>query len=216
MGHAPRGVALAWGPNGRPSKSRRSVARDCGCHVFSQDATKSDFRHGHRVSFPGVVTGARPLATFAPNDEALFARMIYRLDPVYLERLEGQKNLRMFYGHSIALGVFVVSISQLGIRAAPLAALAFGASAFFHWKLDQIHAQNMKSAEDFEVEVVDGYLVFRSAVDEHRLFLKDLESARQASRFEPIKLVFSGRPPLKLEGLRDAHKLVDELAGHVR
>ncbi|MDB5533893.1 MAG: hypothetical protein JWO28_2208 [Hyphomicrobiales bacterium] len=75
---------------------------------------------------------------------------------------------------------------------------------------------NSATAQQVEVEVVENRLVYRSAVSEQRLFLDRLQSIEQASKFEPIKLVFTAAPPFMLDGLHDADKLVEELAVYVR
>lgn len=142
-------------------------------------------------------------------------RMIYRLDESYLERLESERNSRLFYAYAIAGVAGAVSVWQLGWRALPICVVALVAAGAFHWRLAGIHVRNLAVAGGIEVEVVGDRLVYRSAVGEQHIFLSQLRSVQQASKFEPIKLVLAEGPPLMLDGFRDADQLVGELSAHV-
>ncbi len=142
--------------------------------------------------------------------------MIYRLSTAYLSRLEGERNSKLFYGYVVAAAICAVAIWQLGPAAALMGVAAFVAAAVYHRKLNQFHGLRMAAALHVEVEVLSDQLIYRSAVGEQRLRLDLLQSVEQASKFEPIKLVLVGAPPLMLDGLQDADKLVQELAAYVR
>ena len=74
----------------------------------------------------------------------------------------------------------------------------------------------MAAKRHVKVEVLADQLIYRSPVGEQRPRLDLLQSVEQASKFEPIKLVFAGAPPFMLDGLHDADKLMEELAAYVR
>ena len=141
--------------------------------------------------------------------------MIYRLSTAYLSRLESERNSKLFYGYAIASAICAVVIWQFGLPAALIGAAAFVVAAVYHRKLNQFHVLKVAAARHIEVEVLAHQLVYRSAVGEQRIRLDQLQSVEQASKFEPIKLVLAGAPPLMLDGLHDADKLVEELAAYV-
>jgi len=142
--------------------------------------------------------------------------VIYRLSTAYLSRLESERNSKLFYGYAIASAICAVAIWQFGLLAALFGAAAFVIAAVYHRKLNQFHVLKMAAARHVEVEVLAHQLIYRSAVGEQRIRLDQLQSVEQASKFEPIKLVLAGTPPLMLDGLHDADKLVEELAAYVR
>lgn len=142
--------------------------------------------------------------------------MIYRLSAAYLNRLESERNSKLFYGYAIASAICAVAIWQFGLWAALIGVGAFVVAAVHHVKLNQFHVLNVAAAPHVEVEVLAHQLIYRSAVGEQRIRLDQLQSVEQASKFEPIKLVVAGAPPLMLDGLDGADKLVEELAAYVR
>lgn len=141
--------------------------------------------------------------------------MIHKLTPQYLDRLNSQKNWKLFFSYLIAAASGVILLQQFGVQAAPICAAALILAALFHWKLNQLYQISRKEADHVQIEINDEHLIYRNSLGEQLLLLNQLRSVSQGAHFDPIKLVFTHDRTIMLDGFNNAEQLVAELKKHV-
>lgn len=140
--------------------------------------------------------------------------MIHKLTPLYLDRLNSQKNWTLFFAYLIAAAFGAILLQQFGARVLLVCALALASAALFHWNQSRQYKIARKEAGQVQLEINDKHLIYRNSLGEQCLLLSQLQVVSQRSEFAPIKLVFAQGKTLILDGFDNTELLVAELRKH--